>query len=85
MVAVKDRGEMMENTKAVPLVSAAARPGKTASQAFTNSNAESSKEQGDRNLLRRWFKAGIGLLFYRNLISFRLACKLSDFWGVKHE
>ena len=38
----------------------------------------------DNSIIRQCIKTGIGLLLSRNLVSFRLACWLLDFMGVKH-
>jgi hypothetical protein len=63
--------------------------GKTGSQKTTNLTQhiyhKKALYQRLKSFFLRWTKAVIGILFCRNLISFDMACKLSDFWRVSHE
>jgi hypothetical protein len=59
--------------------------GKTASNNCLYFNHKKALYQRLKSLFLRWIKAGIGILFYQNLISFSMACKLSQFWRVRHD
>ena len=43
------------------------------------------QDYNDKSSIKQWIKAGIGILFYKNLISFSTACHLSDFLGVRND
>jgi hypothetical protein len=62
------------------------RKGLAAKETVLNNCLHNTPELAKRpHFIKSWIKAGIGALFYRNLISFRLACRLIELGGLAHE
>ena len=53
-------------------------------QETTSLKTKLHDNNNDKSTIKQWIKAGIGILFYKNLISFSTACRLSDFLEVRN-